>query len=341
MLNLLVSHSYHVRLKRDHGASTSTIRLGDQFNSTSQLISKGRNFTLRFFTIDNTNYSYIGIWYTNDDQARRAWAANPNVPLVTDSAVLIGEAYWSSGIFESRKLLMNLDWIVYHYNLIAVDNAKEKYFAIGDISGPFPAWFLTPEGNILDCDNNMYLSIPEFCYGYQFDNGCAEMGFPTCRRRNDNGYTSPEYAMEGTFSIKSDVFSFGVLVLEIVSGRRNASFYHLDWLFNLIGYVLRTIHVGLLYVQDNATDRPTMSNVVSVLSNERPYQLQNSQHFLLVRLCSSQAHIKDELGFLLLRCCGRDVNSHGAMTMPRAMPLGYYSTSLGRVSWDIALGCAI
>lgn len=48
---------------------------------------------------------------------------------------------------------------------------------------------------------------------------------------------SPDYAMEGTFSIKSDVFSFGVLVLEIVSGRRNASFYHLDRLFNLIGYV--------------------------------------------------------------------------------------------------------
>lgn len=32
---------------------------------------------------------------------------------------------------------------------------------------------------------------------------------------------SPEYAMHGQFSIKSDVFSFGVLVLEIVSGQRN------------------------------------------------------------------------------------------------------------------------
>ncbi|KAK2995328.1 hypothetical protein RJ640_001850 [Escallonia rubra] len=42
------------------------------------------------------------------------------------------------------------------------------------------------------------------------------------------GYMSPEYAMEGNFSIKSDVFSFGVLLLEIVSGRRNTSFYDLD-----------------------------------------------------------------------------------------------------------------
>ncbi|KAJ0716182.1 putative protein kinase RLK-Pelle-DLSV family [Helianthus annuus] len=50
------------------------------------------------------------------------------------------------------------------------------------------------------------------------------------------GYMSPEYAMDGTFSVKSDVFSFGVLVLEIVSGRRNACFSHLDKTVNLIGY---------------------------------------------------------------------------------------------------------
>jgi hypothetical protein len=47
---------------------------------------------------------------------------------------------------------------------------------------------------------------------------------------------SPEYAMEGLFSIKSDVFSFGVLVLEIVSGKKNTSFYHSDTL-HLLGHV--------------------------------------------------------------------------------------------------------
>ncbi|KAF5774507.1 putative protein kinase RLK-Pelle-DLSV family [Helianthus annuus] len=45
---------------------------------------------------------------------------------------------------------------------------------------------------------------------------------------NEYGYMSPEYAMEGTFLVKSDVFSFGVLVLEIVSGRKNSSYSHLD-----------------------------------------------------------------------------------------------------------------
>jgi len=49
---------------------------------------------------------------------------------------------------------------------------------------------------------------------------------------------SPEYAMEGTFSVKSDVFSFGVLILEIVSSRRNTSFHNFDTRsINLIGYV--------------------------------------------------------------------------------------------------------
>lgn len=51
-----------------------------------------------------------------------------------------------------------------------------------------------------------------------------------------SGYMSPEYAMEGLFSVKSDVFSFGVLLLEIVSGRKNTGFYQTKS-FNLLGYV--------------------------------------------------------------------------------------------------------
>jgi len=34
---------------------------------------------------------------------------------------------------------------------------------------------------------------------------------------------APEYAMHGQFSVKSDVFSFGVLVLEIISGHKNST----------------------------------------------------------------------------------------------------------------------
>ncbi|KAF9589064.1 hypothetical protein IFM89_018326 [Coptis chinensis] len=38
------------------------------------------------------------------------------------------------------------------------------------------------------------------------------------------GYMAPEYALHGQFSVKSDVFSFGVLVLEIIIGQKNNSF---------------------------------------------------------------------------------------------------------------------
>ena len=52
-----------------------------------------------------------------------------------------------------------------------------------------------------------------------------------------SGYMSPEYAMEGRFSEKSDVFSFGVLLLEIVNGRRNTSFYNDEQSQSLLGLV--------------------------------------------------------------------------------------------------------
>uniref|UniRef100_A0A2N9ER32 Receptor-like serine/threonine-protein kinase n=1 Tax=Fagus sylvatica TaxID=28930 RepID=A0A2N9ER32_FAGSY len=108
------------------------------------------------------------------------------------------------------------------------------------------------------------------------------------------GYMSPEYAMSGHFSVKSDVFSFGVLLLEIISGKKNWGFYHPDHDLNLLGHawklwnegnplelmdalmeesysgneVIRCIQVGLLCVQQRAEDRPTMSTVLLMLSTE-------------------------------------------------------------------------
>jgi hypothetical protein len=37
---------------------------------------------------------------------------------------------------------------------------------------------------------------------------------------------SPEYAMQRLFSVKFDVHSFGVLLLEIITGKKNSSYYH-------------------------------------------------------------------------------------------------------------------
>ncbi|KAJ4718593.1 Receptor protein kinase [Melia azedarach] len=123
-------------------------------------------------------------------------------------------------------------------------------------------------------------------------------GNNTSRIAGTYGYMSPEYALEGLFSIKSDVFSFGVLMLEIVSSKKTTGFYQTDS-FNLLGYawdlwtrdkaselidpvlleqplkepspketMLRYVNIALLCVQERAEDRPTMSDVVSMLTNE-------------------------------------------------------------------------
>ncbi|KAJ6999628.1 G-type lectin S-receptor-like serine/threonine-protein kinase [Populus alba x Populus x berolinensis] len=86
------------------------------------------------------------------------------------------------------------------------------------------------------------------------------------------GYMSPEYAMQGLFSVKSDVYSFGVLLLEVWDLWREGR--ALELVDTLMGdsypedQVLRCIQIGLLCVQESAMDRPSMSDVVFMLSND-------------------------------------------------------------------------
>ena len=60
-----------------------------------------------------------------------------------------------------------------------------------------------------------------------------------------SGYMSPEYAVNGLLSVKSDVFSFGVIVLEILSGTKSNNFKvkHPDHDHNLLGQVTKTNHM--------------------------------------------------------------------------------------------------
>ena len=53
----------------------------------------------------------------------------------------------------------------------------------------------------------------------------------------------PEYAGYGHFSVKTDVFSFGVLVLEIVSGKKNKELCNFGQRLNLLEHV--SIFIGI------------------------------------------------------------------------------------------------
>ncbi|KAJ0791282.1 putative protein kinase RLK-Pelle-DLSV family [Helianthus annuus] len=141
-------------------------------------------------------------------------------------------------------------------------------------------------------DEEMNPKIADFgmarLFNIQETHGC------TNRIVGTYGYMPPEYVMHGQFSVKLDVFSFGVLVLEIITGQKNQYFKIEDKLEFLLTYawkswrqettsnmidptlmgesnsldeIIRTIHIGLLCVQSNVAERPTMASIVLMLNS--------------------------------------------------------------------------
>ncbi|CAN7123799.1 unnamed protein product, partial [Brassica rapa subsp. narinosa] len=139
----------------------------------------------------------------------------------------------------------------------------------------------------------MYPKIADFGMAKLFDTDQTNQIKFTSKVSGTYGYMAPEYAMNGQFSVKTDVFSFGVLVLEIITGKKHnwspeeeTSLFLLSYVWKcwregkvlnivdptlietkgLSDEIMKCIHIGLLCVQENAESRPTMAYVVVMLS---------------------------------------------------------------------------
>ncbi|KAL6603212.1 hypothetical protein ACP70R_043573 [Stipagrostis hirtigluma subsp. patula] len=150
---------------------------------------------------------------------------------------------------------------------------------------------LKPENILLDHDMNP--KILDFGSATTLSSDVAEER--TSRVVGTSGYKAPEYASRGIYSVKTDVFSFGVLALVIISGRKNTIMERQgDTVGNLvrdawqlwndgrlrelvdpmlnekyeIAEIMRCAQVALLCAQEDPADRPTMSDVVALLNFE-------------------------------------------------------------------------
>ncbi|PKA48105.1 Cysteine-rich receptor-like protein kinase 2 [Apostasia shenzhenica] len=115
------------------------------------------------------------------------------------------------------------------------------------------------------------------------------------------GYTAPEYAIHGQLTEKVDTYSFGVVILEIISGRKNsdpkfetANQYLLEWVWKLyeeddLGKVIdksldpeeykleevnRVLKIALICTQSVVAARPNMSEVVVLLLSQAEPKLE-------------------------------------------------------------------
>ncbi|GLJ21211.1 hypothetical protein SUGI_0388550 [Cryptomeria japonica] len=182
-------------------------------------------------------------------------------------------------LFDPKKCRL-LDWQK-HYNII-IGIARGLLYLHEDSRMKIIHRDIKPNNILLD--DKLDPKIADFGLARLFPEDETHI---QTRAAGTCGYMAPEYAIQKHLSVKADVYSFGVLLLEIVSGKKNTYIQNLsEWAWTLYKggnildmmdsrdleaypaeQALRCIHVGLLCVQDDAALRPAMSNVILMISS--------------------------------------------------------------------------
>ncbi|KAM0049609.1 putative protein kinase RLK-Pelle-DLSV family [Helianthus debilis subsp. tardiflorus] len=229
-------------------AELDTISANHVITYGKTIISSGKMFELGFFSPGNSKNQYLGIWYKKISTGTLVWVANRETPVTHNSGmfkvsnngnlvILSGgnTVVWSSNStgFECNETRsLTLDWSQ-RFNIIHGIARGILYLHQDSRLQIIQRDLILKAGNIL-LDSDMNPKISDFGLARRF------VGHDTIAKTNKvvgtHGYISPEYVVHGHISIKSDVFSYGVLVLEIVSGMKNREFSHEDQDDNLLGH---------------------------------------------------------------------------------------------------------
>nr|GMD28857.1 G-type lectin S-receptor-like serine/threonine-protein kinase [Ipomoea batatas] len=157
-----------------------------------------------------------------------------------------GVKQWIRKRFPPNKLTIGLSFHGYAWTLV---NPKDN-----TIGSPAKGSAITPDGSLsyryIKIYNNSYKATPAYNSTYVMNYFTVEsfwIGYDDveaiktkvsyAKEKGLLGCVPPEYVKGGIYSRKYDVYSFGVLLLQIISGKKNAYLYGTDKNLNLLEYV--------------------------------------------------------------------------------------------------------
>ncbi|KAB8105093.1 hypothetical protein EE612_038580, partial [Oryza sativa] len=221
----------------------------------------------------------------------------------------------------------SLDAFIFHESGRAMLSWKMRMDIILDIASGLQYLHKDSRHTIIHRDLKVVAKISDFGIARLFShNGGNQDCTITDRVVGTPGYMSPEYAMDGKLSFMQDVYSFGVLLLEIISGKHNqgtSSLIAHTWRLwedgrnlELLDPAVRgectaseleqattCIQVGLLCVQESPDQRPPMADVIHMLSREKALG-QPRRPVVCTPMRRSPAAVVDDLGVQQTTTCG-------------------------------------